>query len=190
MLFLDKANQKFDSITERRLFFVQKKALLNLDIIKNARTLQKGLAREGLWYTDAWRERLWFMLEICAFHLQDFHTAVASGADRLEVCVEYEHGGLTPPSEWIRVLHETYPHIPLVSMARPRGGDFCYSDKEWDQLSADAVELRDAGSAAIVFGCLTADHKLDIPRCQQLITHLKCPCVLHRAFDEIEDPLR
>ena len=130
------------------------------------------------------------MLEICAFSLQDLHTAVAFGADRLEVCVKYEYGGLTPPSKWIRELRQTYPSIPLVSMARPRGGDFLYSDEEWNQLSADAVELRSAGSSAIAFGCLTADRKLDIPRCQQLIAQLQCPCVLHRAFDEIEDPLR
>ena len=63
------------------------------------------------------------MVEICAFHLEDCYEAVRYGAERLEVCQNYEVGGTTPPKEWIFALRHSV-HVPLVAMIRPRGGNF------------------------------------------------------------------
>ena len=72
------------------------------------------------------------MLEIATFCLEDAFRAAEAGADRIEVCKNYEDGGITPPTEWIFALNQAI-QIPIVSMVRPRGGGFYYSD----QLPAD-----------------------------------------------------
>lgn len=129
------------------------------------------------------------MLEICTFSLEDAFTAVASGAERLEVCKDYSVGGLTPPSEWVFALKHSV-NVPLVAMVRPRGGSFMYSPEEWVQMKASGLHLRKAGAHALVVGGLTAQSRLDIKACKDFIQSVGLPCVLHRAFDEIADPLQ
>lgn len=127
------------------------------------------------------------MLEICTFSLEDAFTAVEAGAERLEVCKDYRVGGLTPPPEWIFALKHSV-NIPLVAMVRPRAGNFTYSSDEWAQMHSNGLALRKAGAHALVFGGITANGRLDIPRCKQFIQAVGLPCVLHRAFDELSDP--
>ena len=129
------------------------------------------------------------MLEICTFSLEDSFAAVAAGAERLEVCRDYREGGLTPPSEWIFALKHSV-NVPLVAMVRPRAGNFTYSSDEWAQMHASGLALRKAGAHALVFGGITAKGRLDVPRCKQFIQAVGLPCVLHRAFDELSDPIQ
>ena len=129
------------------------------------------------------------MLEICAFHLEDCFTAVHAGAQRLEVCTHYTEGGLTPPTEWIFALKHSV-HVPLVAMVRPRGGDFHYSSEEWTTMKRQAEGLRQAGAHALVFGGLNQHSSLDIEANKALMKTVGLPAVLHRAFDEIPDPLQ
>ena len=46
------------------------------------------------------------LLEICVFNITDMVTAVASGADRIELCASYFEGGITPTCTDHR-CHET-----------------------------------------------------------------------------------
>jgi copper homeostasis protein len=129
------------------------------------------------------------MLEICAFHLEDCYDAVRFGAGRLEVCQRYDLGGITPPQEWVFALRHSV-HIPLVAMVRPRGGDFSYTSKEWSQMSQSAEIMKRAGAHELIFGGVTPHMRLDVTRCQAIIQEVGIPCVLHRAFDVLDDPIQ
>ena len=128
------------------------------------------------------------MLEICTFSLEDAFAAVEAGAERLEVCKDSASGGTTPPEEWIFALKHSV-NVPMVAMVRPRGGDFHYTEAEWNDMVGTGLKLRKAGAHALVFGGLTRKNTLDVVHCRSFIQRVGLPCVLHRAFDEIEDPL-
>ena len=129
------------------------------------------------------------MVEICAFHLEDCYEAVRYGAERLEVCQKYELGGITPPQEWIFALRHSV-HVPLVAMIRPRGGNFVYNPEEWEQIRESAMALKRAGAHQLIFGGMTPNGRLEVSRCRALIQEWAIPCVLHRVFDALADPLQ
>ena len=80
-------------------------------------------------------------------------------------------------------------NIPFHVIVRPRGGDFLYSDAEFDSMVGDVEALRDLGVAGVVVGCLTADGAIDEARMRTLVEAagpLAVTC--HRAFDMTRDP--
>jgi len=107
------------------------------------------------------------MLEVCIFSLEDAFTAAHAGAQRLEICSNVSAGGLTPPTEWVFVLKQTLT-IPLVAMARHRGGSFVYTDEDWVLTTKNAENLLMQGADAIVFGGLEADGTLNFDQCKKL----------------------
>lgn len=127
------------------------------------------------------------LLEICAFDPADAVLAADSGADRIELCIDYLAGGLTPPLTWIDQIKQEVD-VPLVVMVRPRGGDFFLDDTDWQSMQQSAEALVHAGADALVFGGLTAAGELAVDQCRRLIESVDVPCVLHRAFDEIGEP--
>jgi copper homeostasis protein len=81
-------------------------------------------------------------------------------------------------------------------MIRPRGGDFCYSDVEFETMKLD-VELckrnvpdrGQVGADGVVFGILNPDGTVDAPRTAELIRLARPLSVtFHRAFDVTRDP--
>ncbi|XP_028413554.1 copper homeostasis protein cutC homolog [Dendronephthya gigantea] len=73
-------------------------------------------------------------------------------------------------------------------MIRPRGGDFLYSDAEFEVMIEDCKELIKAGADGVVFGILTKKGEVDIPRCQTLLDIIKpLSATFHRAFDMVYD---
>lgn len=45
--------------------------------------------------------------------------------------------------------------IPVFVMIRPRGGDFLYSQEEFEVMKEDVKTLKDVGADGMVFGILT-----------------------------------
>ena len=127
------------------------------------------------------------MLEICAFHPADAVLAAESGADRVELCIDYLAGGLTPPPAWIQQVKQEID-VPLVVMVRPRGGNFFFDHNDWESMQRSAEALVHAGADALVFGGLTSSGALAVDQCRRLIESVDVPCILHRAFDEIGAP--
>ena len=127
------------------------------------------------------------MLEVCTFSLEDAFTAAHAGAQRLEICSNVSAGGLTGPAEWVFVLKQTLT-IPLVAMARHRGGSFVYTEEDWVLTTKNAENLLMQGADAIVFGGLKADGTLNFDQCKKLNDNLGIPTVLHRAFDATPSP--
>ncbi len=106
-----------------------------------------------------------------------------AGADRVELCASLLEGGLTPSIGMVRAALEVAT-IPFFVMVRPRGGDFLYSDIEFQAMLADVRELKAMGVPGVVIGCLTAEGTIDEARTQALVEAARpMQITYHRAFD-------
>jgi copper homeostasis protein len=130
------------------------------------------------------------LLEICCGSLDDALEAGAGGADRVELCSSLFLGGLTPSYGALVEAKSRLP-IPVIFMVRPRGGGFCYTEPEMAAMERDTEMAIAHGADGVVFGILTADGRVDMPRTKR-IRHLigAREAVFHRAFDVTPDPLR
>jgi copper homeostasis protein len=127
-------------------------------------------------------------IEICVEGIDSLVAAQQAGADRVELCASLLEGGITPSLGTVRQALAVAT-IPFHVIVRPRGGDFLYSDREFESMVEDVQALRDLGVAGVVVGCLTADGLIDEPRMRALVEAagpLAVTC--HRAFDMTRDP--
>ncbi|HNV03557.1 MAG TPA: copper homeostasis protein CutC [Vicinamibacterales bacterium] len=130
------------------------------------------------------------LLEICCGSLDDALEAGAGGADRVELCSSLFHGGLTP-SFGTLVEAKARLDIPVIFMARPRGGGFCYTATEMAAMERDTEMAVAQGADGVVFGILTEDGRIDLPRTRRLRDRVgDRDAVFHRAFDVTPDPFR
>jgi copper homeostasis protein len=78
--------------------------------------------------------------------------------------------------------------IKLHVIIRPRGGDFCYSDVEFDVMNRDIKIAKQLGVDGVVIGILFPDGSIDMRRTQELIDLARPMSVtFHRAFDMTRD---
>lgn len=123
------------------------------------------------------------LLEVCANSFRSAQAAQDGGAYRVELCDNLPEGGTTPSYGQILQCkkHLTLKIYPII---RPRGGDFLYTDEEFEIMKHDVQMCKDLGCDGVVFGILNADGTLDIARNQMLIDLAKpMPSAMHRAFD-------
>ncbi|MEO8412978.1 MAG: copper homeostasis protein CutC [Ginsengibacter sp.] len=129
-------------------------------------------------------------LEIIGFNLESCLIAQEAGAHRIELCDNPTEGGTTPSYGFIKAAREQLS-IELYIMIRPRGGDFLYSDDEFEIMKADILVCKQLGCDGIVTGMLTLDGNVDMEKCKELIA-LAYPLgvTFHRAFDRAKDPFK
>lgn len=128
------------------------------------------------------------ILEISANSAEDCLVAEAHGADRVELASGLAVGGLTPSLGALIEARQALT-IPIVALARPRPGGFCYSAAEFSTLQRDVHILSAHGVEGVAFGMLRADGTVDSARCAQVIAQLgRCEAVFLRAFDVTPDP--
>ena len=129
------------------------------------------------------------ILEICVTSVQSALAAQRGGAHRVELCSALDEGGLTPGYGLTAAVREQIA-IGLHLMVRPRGGDFLYSDSEYDVMKREIAAAKQLGADGVVFGLLTAGGAVDVPRTRELV-QLSQPLhvTFHRAFDMTADPL-
>lgn len=126
-------------------------------------------------------------LEIACFNLESAVIAQQNGADRVELCDGIEFGGTTPNFEVTTKVRQLID-IDLNVMIRTRGGDFVYSDTEFEQMKLEISEFKKLNINGFVFGILDENNKIDIERNTELVNLAKpFPCTFHRAFDEVID---
>jgi copper homeostasis protein len=126
-------------------------------------------------------------LEIACFNLQSAIIAQENGADRVELCANMNEGGTTPDFEMTKAAREALS-IDLNVMIRPRGGDFVYSDAEFQQMKAEIEQLKKLNVDGFVFGILKGDNSLNEEQNSELVALASpTPCTFHRAFDTIKN---
>src|SRR5689334_4374314 len=99
-------------------------------------------------------------LEIAAFNAEAAFIAARAGADRIELCLDYAAGGLTPLPGMIRTTVAQLA-CPVFVMIRPRAGDFVYSSAELEQMKAQLLEAKQCGAHGFVFGILRGDGSIN-----------------------------
>ena len=128
--------------------------------------------------------------EFCAENVTLLEKAMQAGARRIELCDNLAVGGTTPSYGVTKAAVELAANYDttIMTMIRPRGGDFDYNDLEIDIMLEDIRLTAQAGSQGVVFGALTADKKLDKANLEKLIAASKgMEIVFHMAFDELSD---
>lgn len=128
--------------------------------------------------------------EFCAENVTLLEKAMRAGARRIELCDNLAVGGTTPSYGVTKAAVELAANYDttIMTMIRPRGGDFVYTDLEIAIMLEDIRLTAQAGSQGVVFGTLTADKKLDKVNLEKLIAASKgMEIVFHMAFDELSD---
>jgi copper homeostasis protein len=128
-------------------------------------------------------------LEIIAYCIEACKIASSAGADRIELCDNPGDGGTTPSSGMVSKALEI-SEIPVFPMVRPRGGDFLYSDWEFDIMKKDVMHFRSLGCKGVVLGILDQDGNVDESRTRSLVEAAgDMEVTFHRAFDRVRDPM-
>src|SRR5579863_6174196 len=107
-------------------------------------------------------------LEICVDSIDSALAAGRGGAQRIELCASLLEGGLTPNAGMIRVIRERLG-LAVFVMIRPRGGDFLYSEAEFESMKEDIRVAKSLGANGVVLGLLTAEAHVDAARTRELI---------------------
>lgn len=129
------------------------------------------------------------ILEICANSYQSALNAQKAGANRIELCSELSVGGITPSFGVLEKVAKEIT-IPVNVLIRPRSGNFCYTDDEFEVIKKDIKTCKELGFNGIVSGVLNADNSIDIKRTKELISLTKpLSFTFHRAFDCVKNPI-
>ena len=75
-----------------------------------------------------------FVLEACVDSVESALAAVKGGATRLELCSNLVIGGTTPSPGLFKEIRKK-SDIQIHALIRPRFGDFCYTDYEFQTLA-------------------------------------------------------
>jgi copper homeostasis protein len=129
-----------------------------------------------------------FLIEIATADFITTKAAVEGGADRIELCAALTEGGTTPSLGMIRKCREMFD-VQLFPIIRPRGGDFLYTDEEFEIMKHDVALCKEVGCDGVVIGLLQRDGSIHVKRTSKLI-ELAYPLevTFHRAFDRCIDP--
>src|SRR6476620_8110188 len=124
-----------------------------------------------------------FILEIATSDFETTKSAVEGGADRIELCANLNEGGTTPSYGTIYQCRENFD-VLLYPIIRPRGGDFLYTDDEFEIMLHDLKLCKQSGCDGIVIGILNKDGTIDVKRTAALVD-IAYPMgvTFHRAFD-------
>lgn len=126
-------------------------------------------------------------LEVCANSYQSALAAQNGGAKRVEFCDNLAEGGTTPSYAQIALAKKNLS-IEVWPIIRPRGGDFLYSEMEFEIMKEDVKVCKSLNCEGIVTGILKADGTIDKERCTELINLAKpMEVAFHRAFDMSND---
>jgi copper homeostasis protein len=131
-------------------------------------------------------------VEVCVGSVQSAIEAEKGGASRVELCDNLFEGGTTPSAATIETASRLV-NIPVYVMIRPRGGDFLYSDIEFEIMKRDVFFAKSSGASGIATGLLLPDGSVDEQRTKELVSIAKefeMGVTFHRAFDMCANPYK
>lgn len=126
--------------------------------------------------------------EFCAENYTSIPLAISRGANRIELCDNLAVGGTTPSTGVIEeaLSYAGEKEIPVMTIIRPRGGDFVYNDIELKIMHTDLIEAKKLGTDGVVLGCLTPSGWIDEEAMELLLeTAEGLQTTFHMAFDSI-----
>jgi copper homeostasis protein len=130
------------------------------------------------------------IIEACVNSALSAINAEKGGARRVELCDNLPEGGTTPSAGMIAKTREA-TGIALNVMIRPRSGDFCYSETEFDIMKEDVRVARERGANGFVAGILLPDGRVDVRRMEILMQEAGgMELTFHRAFDMTSDKFK
>jgi copper homeostasis protein len=129
-----------------------------------------------------------YIIEIATSDFATTRSAVEGGADRIELCANLAEGGTTPSYGQLKKCREAFS-VSLYPIIRPRGGDFLYSDEEFEIMLQDVRLCKELNCDGIVIGILNTDGTIDVKRTAKLVdAAYPLGITFHRAFDRCRDP--
>jgi copper homeostasis protein len=129
-----------------------------------------------------------YILEIATSDFESTRSAVAGGADRIELCANLGEGGTTQSYGVIKRCTESFD-VKIYPIIRVRGGDFFYTEEEFECMLYDALQCKELGCDGVVIGFLNRDASVDVKRTAQLVKAVyPMGVTFHRAFDRCKAP--
>jgi len=128
-------------------------------------------------------------VEICVDSVESALTAQSAGAYRVEFCDNLVEGGTTPSYGQLKIARERLD-IKLYVIVRPRGGNFLYSDIEFEIMKEDIRKCGEIGCDGVVVGILHTDGTIDKERTIELVDIARSYSMgvtFHRAFDRCSE---
>ena len=127
--------------------------------------------------------------EVCVESFNEAIKAIDGGANRIELCENLTSGGTTPSYGTIKKCLDKL-NVPVMVMIRPRGGDFNYSQEEFEIMQEDILICKDLGVKGVVFGILNDAGNIDEER-TKLLVQLSRPMqvTFHKAIDVAQNIL-
>lgn len=129
-----------------------------------------------------------YILECCVDSVESALAAAKGKANRLELCSGLVLGGLTPSTALFQEVRK-YTNLKIYVLIRPRFGDFCYTDYEFEVMKQEVKTFLKLGADGISVGCLNPDGTLDKQKMETLLKEAgNMSVTLHRAFDVCLEP--
>ncbi len=129
-----------------------------------------------------------YIIEIATSDFVTTKSAVAGGADRIELCANLAEGGTTPTYGTIKQCREAFS-VLIYPIIRPRGGDFLYTEEEFSIMLNEVKLCKELGCDGVVIGMLNRDGRIDTARSAKLVeAAYPMGVTFHRAFDRCLDP--
>ena len=125
------------------------------------------------------------IFELAVFHPDSVAIAQSCKVSRIELCDNYQVGGVTPSIDNFISARKIFTG-PIMVMIRPKAGSFVYDDAILNQMLEEIKTFDAKGADGFVFGCLTSDNYVNTSQLEQLVNAANHkPVTFHRAIDEV-----
>lgn len=123
------------------------------------------------------------VFELCSESIDACFAARDGGAHRIELCTGLSEGGMTPSHGLVQEAVQR-SGLPVHVLLRPRGGDFVYTDAEFNVIREDLRHMQSLGVSGLVLGLLRPNATVDIERTRELVARAApLDVTFNRAFD-------